>query len=153
MKIRRTKKGQPYIILKSGRARFIKKSKSRRKRTRSSSKTKPKRRYSRMAKKKTYRRKSSGGMLGKLNKPLIGAAGVILYESMLSPMIPLQGTAKDLLELVGGLWLSKKSGAVGATGKTLVTLNAYQLMSGLIGSKLIGLVKPNGATTSSYVYG
>jgi len=51
-------------------------------------------------------------------------------------MIPLQGTAKDIAELAGGLWLSKKKGAIGATGKSLVVLNSYQLIRGLIGDKL-----------------
>jgi len=99
--------------------------------------------------KKTYKRKNSS-LLGKLNNPLLGAAGVVAYESLISPMIPLQGTAKDMLELVGGLYLSKKKGILGATGKSLVVLNSYQLVSGLVGNKLQGLF--NKAPTSAYEY-
>jgi len=103
-----------------------------------------------MAKRKTGRR-SASSIFGNLNKPMIGAAGVVAYESFISPMIPLQGTAKDLLELVGGLWLSKKQGFLGATGKSLVVLNSYQLISGLVGNKLTGLITGNTAS-SNYAY-
>ena len=82
------------------------------------------------AKVKTYRKKQSN-ILGRLNNPLLGAAGVVMYESLVSPMIPVQGIAKDMLELVAGLWMSKKQGIVGATGKSLVVLNSYQLISNL----------------------
>jgi hypothetical protein len=150
-KIKYTKKGQPYIIdAKTGRAKFIKKTKSNSRR-RTTTKTKTKTRSYKMAKKrKSYRRAKS--VLGDLNKPVVGAMGVIAYESFISPMIPLQGVAKDLLELGAGLWASKKRGIIGATGKTLVTINAYQLMSGLIGNKLQGLIG-NVNQTSAYNYG
>jgi len=149
--IKYTKKGQPYIIdRKTGRAKFIKKTRS--SRSRSGSKKTTIRRAT-MARKKAYRRsKSASGVFGQLNKPLLGAGGVILYESLLSPMIPLQGTAKDMLELVGGLYLSKKQGFLGATGKSLVTINAYQLMSGLVGNKLQGLIGGLTPATSAYNY-
>ena len=146
MKIYKTKNGQPYIKLANGRAKFIKRSsvKKKSKALSTSFLKKKKTRYNTMAKRKTTRttRRKSGmtGILGNLNKPLVGAGMVVAYESLISPMIPLQGTAKDLLELVGGLYLSKKQGAIGAMGKSLVTLNAYQLISGLVGSKLSGLV-------------
>lgn len=106
-------------------------------------------RFKTMAKKRTYRKSSS--MFGSLNTPIMGAAGVVLYESLLSPMIPLQGTAKDLLEMVGGLYLSKKRGMLGATGKSLVVINSYQLISGLVGTKLQGLISTT--PTASYNYG
>ena len=106
--------------------------------------------YKTMAKKKTYRKKTS--MLGNLNTPLMGAAGVVAYESLISPMIPLQGVAKDMLELVGGLYLSKKRGILGATGKSLVTINAYQLVSGLVGSKLQGLIGGQRTDQGGYDY-
>jgi hypothetical protein len=102
-----------------------------------------------MARKKTRRKSKS--FLGNLNTPLMGAAGVVAYESLISPMIPLQGTAKDLLELVGGLYLSKKRGFLGATGKSLVVINSYQLISGLVGNKLQGLIG-NTQPTSAYNY-
>lgn len=108
------------------------------------------RRVKYMAKKK-YKSHKKQTMLGSLNSPIMGAAGVVLYESFLSPMIPLNGTAKDLVELMGGLYLSKKGGFLGATGKSLVVLNSYQLISGLIGNKLQGLIGTTSAS-SEYVY-
>lgn len=137
-KIKYTKKGQPYVITRSGKAKFIKKTKTTRRKRKT---TKTKRSRTMAKKKRSYRRSSSA--LGKLNKPIMGAAGVVAYESFLSPMIPLQGVAKDMLELVGGLYLSKKRGFLGATGKTLVTINSYQLISGMIGGKLRGLTGSN----------
>jgi len=100
--------------------------------------TTTRRRSYKMAKKKSYRR--AKGIFGNLNKPLMGAVGVVAYESLISPMIPLQGVAKDLLELGVGAYLSKKQGFLGATGKSLVVLNSYQLMSGLVGNQLKGLM-------------
>ena len=105
------------------------------------------RRY-KVAKRKSYRKSKS--LLGNLNTPLMGAGGVVLYESLISPMIPVQGVAKDMLELVGGLYLSKKRGFLGATGKSLVTINSYQLISGMIGNKLQGLV---GKSETPNIYG
>jgi len=151
MKIYKTKNGQPYIKLKNGRAKFIKRSsRSVRSKKIKSFRSKTKTRFKTMAKKKSYR-KSTNSMFGNLNKPMLGAAGVVAYESFISPMIPLQGTAKDLLELVGGLYLSKKQGFLGATGKSLVVLNSYQLISGLVGNKLSGLITGN-TSTSGYAY-
>lgn len=103
-----------------------------------------------MVKRKSKSYRKSKSMFGTLNSPLIGAAGVVAYESFLSPMIPLQGVAKDMLELVAGLYLSKKQGFLGATGKSLVVLNSYQLVAGLVGNKLQGLM--NTTATSSYDY-
>jgi len=121
------------------------------KRTKKSSSSIKVRKYkrSKTMTKKSYKRKSTS-LLGKLNSPLLGAAGVVAYESFISPMIPLQGTAKDMLELVGGLYLSKKQGFIGATGKSLVVLNSYQLVSGLVGNKLQGLL--GNKSTSAYEY-
>ena len=84
---------------------------------------------SRMAKVRKYGKKQS--ILGRLNNPLFGAAGVVTYESLISPMIPVQGIAKDMLELVAGLWMSKKQGILGATGKSLLVINSYQLISNI----------------------
>lgn len=118
----------------------------------SGSKSKSSRRSVRkVAKKKSYR-KSAKSMFGALNTPIMGAAGVVLYEGIISPMIPLQGVAKNMLELVGGLWLSKKRGFAGATGKTLVVLNSYQLINGLVGDKLQGLIG-NVSSQNSMTYG
>jgi len=103
-----------------------------------------------MARKKRSTRRRSTGILGNLNRPLMGAAGVVAYESFISPMIPLQGVAKDMLELAAGLWLSKRQGFVGATGKTLVTINSYQILSGLVGGQLKNIM--NNTPTSEYAY-
>ena len=92
---------------------------------------------------KVKRRSSrNGGILGKLSSPITGAIVVVGYESLISPMISnyVQGTSKDLVELGIGLYLSKRSGILGAGGKALVYLNAYQLISGLVGNKLTGLI-------------
>jgi len=109
----------------------------------SKSTTKTKRRYSTMAKRKSYSKKASSMLSSPVAKSFMGAAGVMLYEAFLSPKIPLEGTAKDVLELVGGLYLSKKSGFLGATGKTLVTINAYQLLSKVAGGYLTGVQSSN----------
>lgn len=146
-KIYKTKTGQPYIKLKSGKAKFIKRTAVKRTR-KSKTRVNPVRRKKMAKKKKSYGR--SKGLLGNLNTPLTGAAGVVVYESLISPMIPLQGTAKDMLELIGGLYLSKKRGIIGATGKSLVVLNSYQLINGLIGNKLQGLI--GNTPSSSYNY-
>jgi hypothetical protein len=108
-----------------------------------------KRSVSNMAKKKTYRKKSNN-MFGKLNQPIMGGAGVVLYESFISPRIPLNGVAKDMLELAGGLYLSKKKGFLGATGKSLLTINSYQLISGLVAPQLVKLV--NVPIQNTYTY-
>jgi len=152
MKIYETKKGQPYIIdRKTGRAKFIKKTSRLKRSAHSVIRRKKKTRSYTMAKRKRSRKSAASGVLGNLNKPIVGALGVIAYESLLSPMIPLQGVAKDMLELVGGLMLSKKQGFLGATGKTLVAINSYQILSGLVGNKLQGLIG-NTNQTSAYNY-
>ena len=103
---------------------------------------------------KSVKRRSSSnkGILGKVSPQVTGAIGVVVYESLLSPMVSnyVQGTSKDLVEFAVGYYLSKKSGILGATGKTLMTLNAYQLASGLIGNKLTGLIGKEQATIDIY---
>ena len=78
-------------------------------------------------------------MFGRLNKPLVGGALMVAYESFISPRIPLKGVVKDGVELLAGYYLSKKRGALGAMGSSLMTINAYQLISGAIGGSLNGL--------------
>jgi len=102
---------------------------------------------------KSVKRSVASSMLGQLNKPAMGAIGVIAYEALISPRIPVQGVAKDLLELGAGLYLQKKGGILGATGKTLVTLNSYQLLSGLA-TKYLPMINGGGDSSSSTnVYG
>lgn len=121
--------------------------------SRTSKRNKPKKYKTRsvykVAKKKTSRRRASS-MFGALNTPIMGAAGVVAYESFISPMIPVQGVAKDLLELAGGLYLSRRKGILGATGKALVTINSYQLIRGFVGDKLTGLMGSNEAIANTY---
>lgn len=94
-----------------------------------------------MARKKHYS-KSKNSMSG-IIKPFVGALGVVAYERFLSPYIPLQGTAKDVIELAAGYYLSKKGGIIGDTGKALVILNAYQLTSSLTSGLNIGGLTTN----------
>lgn len=95
-----------------------------------------------MVKRKHYSK--SKNSMGGIIKPFAGALGVVAYERFLSPYIPLQGTAKDVMELVAGYYLSKKGGIIGDTGKALVTLNAYQLTSSLTaGLNIGGLTQTN----------
>ena len=106
-----------------------------------------------MAKKKSISRKSKGLFDG-LNKPMLGAGGVILYENFLSPYIPVKGVIKDVGELMAGLYLSKKQGFLGATGKSLVVLNSYQLLNGVVGNKLSGFFSQIGEnSTENDIYG
>ena len=134
-KIKYTKRGQPYIIQKNGRAKFIKVTSRTKKRKAKTRAIKKITRVRKMARRRTYKksrsRRSNNSMFGKLNKPIVGSGLVILYEALVSPMIPLQGVAKDLLELGGGMYLSRKKGFVGAAGQMMVYLNTYQLMAGL----------------------
>lgn len=148
MKVYKTKNGRSYIKLKNGMARFIKSSIKK-----SNKKIKIKTKVKMVKKIRKYKRNSNTGILGNLNKPFMGAAGVVLYESFISPVIPIQGVAKDLLELVGGAYLSKKSGFLGATGRSLVVINSYQLLSGMVGNKLQGLIGGiNSDSTQAYAY-
>jgi len=110
-----------------------------------------------MAKRKHSVSRKSGfnGLLGRLNTPAMGAIGAIGYDKFISPMIPVSGLAKDALELGVGLLLSNKGGIVGATGKTLVVLNTYQLLDRAMGSlNISGLTLSNSAvSTGGYLLG
>jgi hypothetical protein len=86
---------------------------------------------------KRYARKSKN-LLGKLNKPIVGSIGVVIYESFVSPLIPLTGLIKNVIELLLGLVLSKKGGILGAMGTALVYLNSYQLISNVKGMVMSG---------------
>jgi hypothetical protein len=139
-KIYIAKNGRKYIKTRSGRAKFISSSTRVKKVVRS--------RTMARRKKKSYRSKRSS-MFGKLNQPITGALGVVAYESFISPMLPVQGVTKDLLELSAGYFLSKKKGIIGATGKSLLVINSYQILSGMIGSKLTGMFNGTNTTTSN----
>jgi len=134
------------------RGRSGKRSSSTKKRSRSKSRSykTTKRKVNYMAKKKSYRKTKS--LFGALQNPIMGAVGVVGYESLISPMIPVQGVAKDIIELMVGAWASKKRGILGATGKSLVVLNSYQLVQGIVGNKLQGLMGGNSSSTYEYNY-
>ena len=148
MKIYVAKNGRRYIKLANGRAKFIKgKTK-----IRTNSKFTAKRGTTKMAKrrykKKNYRKKS-GGMFGRLNRPLVGGAMVVAYEAFISPRIPLQGVVKDGVELLAGYWCSKKKGAIGAFGNSMMVINSYQLLSNAMSGSLKGLF---GSKADTYNY-
>jgi len=123
------------------------------------------RRVSTMARRKTSR-KSYGkkDIFSYIKKPVVGAVGVVAYEAFLSPMVSnvLGGNKMvvDMIELLGGAYLSKKQGILGATGKALVTLNSYQLVSGIannvraggIGNLFSNSGNQEGVTPSIYSY-
>lgn len=101
-----------------------------------------------MVRKKRSRRTSTGrrflrrsspkqkGILGQLKRPITGAFAYIGYEALISPMIPVNGVAKNVIELVGGAIAMRKGGIIGAAGQTAVTINAYQLARGLAAGQL-----------------
>jgi len=72
-------------------------------------------------------RKSSGFGSG-IWAIILGALGYILYDLFVSPMIPVNGMAKNLVELGVGLFFMRKGGIIGGTAKTAVVLNTYQLL-------------------------
>jgi len=119
------------------------------------------RRVSRMARRKTTR-KSYGkkDMFSYLKRPVMGAVGVVGYEAFLSPMVSkaLGGNKMvvDIVELLGGAYLSKKQGILGATGKALVTLNSYQLVAGLANNIKAGgianIFSSSDGPTPTYAY-
>jgi len=91
-------------------------------------------------KRRSFRRyvKRSKSMLGKLNKPIIGAIGVVVYEAFVSSLIPVSGIMKNIVELLIGLFLSKKGGILGAMGTALVYINAYQIVGSVKGMVMGG---------------
>jgi len=103
------------------------------KRKSSRRKTSVKRRTHTMAKRRkgSYRRKATN-MLGKLNKPVVGAAAMIAYDRFVSPMIPIQGMSKDIAELGIGMMLSgQRMPILKSMGNTMLVLNTYQIVSRL----------------------
>lgn len=86
------------------------------------------------------RRRMSKGRRGKskgfggISSALMGAGGVVLYESLVSPRLPLgSGITKNAIEFGIGYALRNKGGFLGATGKALMTVNAVEVVRGLLG--------------------
>lgn len=86
------------------------------------------------------RRRAARLDTGILMRAALGAGGYVLYETFLSPKIPVSGFAKNAVELAGGLFLSRRAGVLGAVGRTAVVLNSYQILRSLMG----GLAAPAG---------
>ncbi len=80
--------------------------------------------------KKRYSRKRSKGVFGTglIWNTILGAGTYVVYDSFVSPLIPVSGTLKNVVEFGLGLMLSRQRGFIGAFGKTAVVVNAVQLM-------------------------
>lgn len=85
--------------------------------------------------KRSYRKAKSGFSMGNVTKVLIGAGLAALYEVFVSPMIPLDGMIKNIVELGAGLLLASMGGMpsyVKAFGVSLAIINAYSLIVPLV---------------------
>lgn len=102
-----------------------------------------------MAKKRRSHSKRSSSF--NLWGTIAGVGGVIIWESLISPRIPINEPIKSLGELVFGVYLSKKGGIVGNVGKALVIVNAYHLMSMYV-SPLISNVTGMGVASGMPYY-
>ena len=109
------------------------------KRSKSVKRSPVRRRKTRTKVRRMAKRKSS-----MLTPEIKGIIGAVVYDSLLSPMIPLEENTKNLVELGAGFFMRKKTGWLGATAKTLLVLNGYQLLRSLIGDKLGGVINPSG---------
>lgn len=80
--------------------------------------------------KKAYRKVKSGLTFGNITKVFIGAGLAALYEVFVSPMIPIDGLVKNLLELAMGVFLmvGRFPMPIKAFGAALATINAYGLI-------------------------
>jgi len=103
--------------------------------------------YSAAGRRRTRRKGGMGGMLGSVTKPMIGAGVVVAYERFLSPYIPVNGLAKNAVELGIGAMLSNKGGFIGAGAQSLLAINAYKIVAGLTGGMAAG------AGSNAVVYG
>jgi len=86
-----------------------------------------------MAKRKAVRRvKRQSGTTGLMQTGL-GIGGYILFESMIEPKIIQMANITNPLvvnavELMAGIWASKKSGVLGKVGKAAIVINLYQIL-------------------------
>lgn len=90
---------------------------------------------------------SKGGFMAKATQFLLGAAGAVAYDVFLSPMIPLSGMIKNIVEFIVGVWLavSKRMPTyVRSFGAALAIMNAYEIITPFITGKptAIGSVSP-----------
>jgi hypothetical protein len=100
------------------------------------SKSIKKRRYTNMAKrrKSTVRRvKRRTGNFSGIMATGVGIGAYILFESMIEPkLIAMANITNPLVvnavELMAGLYLSRRSGVLGNVGKAAVVVNLYQIL-------------------------
>jgi len=81
--------------------------------------------------KRSYKTVKSGFSFGNITKILAGAALACVWEVFVSPMIPLDGMIKNVLELGIGIALASMSSMptmIRAGGVALATINAYMLI-------------------------
>lgn len=98
--------------------------------------SKSKRRIYTMARRHKKRsKKSMGGMGNIFSKVMnigIGALGAVAWEMWVSPLIPIGGMVKNLIEIVVGIVLAGMRGMpsmVRSGGIALATINAYQIIA------------------------
>jgi hypothetical protein len=112
------------------------------------------RRYTNMAKrrKSTVRRgrRSGAGKFSGIMATGVGIGAYILFESMIEPkLIAMANITNPLVvnavELMAGLYLSRRSGVLGNVGKAAVVVNLYQILHPyLSGLSLNGASQANG---------
>ena len=119
--------------------------------------TKKTRRVYHMARHKRSRKgsKSSKGFgFGSALKVLSGAAVAVVYEVFVSPLIPLSGMIKNIVELVLGLFLASMNSMptiVRAGGMAIATINAFQILYPLIAGMGSGSVSATNSVSSGYL--
>jgi len=100
--------------------------------------TKSKARVYTMARKRRTSRKSKsqstfkGGFMQKAMDVILGAGVAFIYDKWISPMIPISGMIKDIIELVLGIVVAsmpRLPRAVRVGGLALAIMNAYSLIS------------------------
>jgi hypothetical protein len=101
--------------------------------------------YSMAKKRKSHSRKS--GTSGLMANAL-GVVGVIAWESIISPRIPINEPIKSVGELVLFTYLARKGGVVGNIGKAGVVIQLYHLASMYV-SPLITNITGVGTSSSN----
>lgn len=89
----------------------------------------------RYAKAKKYYKKAKSAVLGKVGQLILGAGLAVGFENYVSPLLPLNGMIKNLIEIViGAVCIAVRFGGRMSTsfGIALVTINAYQILNELL---------------------
>jgi len=79
------------------------------------------------------RRRKKAANLSGIMATGVGIGGYILFESMIEPrLIAMANITNPLIvnavELIGGMWLSKRTGVLGQVGKAAIVINLYQIL-------------------------